>query len=66
MRINLLLAKIEAVLLGMIDRLTAIGKCYGIEMNLEKINVMRTSRQPSPIQIMVDRKATAECGIFTI
>jgi hypothetical protein len=30
-----LLAKEEAVLQGMIVRLMEIGKCYGMEMNLE-------------------------------
>jgi hypothetical protein len=39
-----------------IDRLTEIGRCYGMDMNVEKSNVMRISRQPSPIQIMIDQK----------
>jgi len=36
-----LLAKEETVLQGMIDRLTEIGRCYGMEMNMEKTKVMR-------------------------
>jgi hypothetical protein len=31
-----LLAKEETVLQGMIDRLIDIGRCYGMELNLEK------------------------------
>jgi len=38
MQMTLLLAKTGTVLLGMIDRLTATGKCYGIEMAFEKKN----------------------------
>jgi len=33
-------------------RLIEIGKCYGMEMNVEKTKVMRISRQPSPVTIM--------------
>jgi len=40
-----LLVKEEAVLQGMIDTLIEIGRCYGIEMNMEKTKVIRTSRQ---------------------
>jgi hypothetical protein len=50
---TLLVAKTETVLLGMTDRLTAIGKCYGIEMDFEKTKVMRISRQLFPTQIMI-------------
>ena len=31
-----LLAKEETVLQGMIDRVTEIGRCHGMEMNVEK------------------------------
>jgi hypothetical protein len=40
----------------MIDRLTEIGRCCGMEINVEKTMVMRISRQPSTIQIMIDQK----------
>jgi hypothetical protein len=40
----------------MIDILTEIGRCYGMEMNVEKTKVMRISRQPSPVQIRTDQK----------
>jgi len=60
-----LLAKEEAVLQGLMERLTEIGRCYGMEMNVEKIKVMRISRQPSPIQIMKDRKQLENVEYFT-
>jgi hypothetical protein len=50
-----LLAREEKVLRGMIDRLIEIGRRYGMEMNGEKTKVMRISRQPSPIKIMIDQ-----------
>ena len=49
---RLLLAEKRMVIQGMIDRLSAIGRCYGMEMNVEKTKVIRISRQPSPVQIM--------------
>jgi hypothetical protein len=51
-----LLAKEEMVLQGLIDRLIKTGRCYGIEMNMERTKVIRISRQPSRIQIMIDQK----------
>jgi hypothetical protein len=51
-----LLAKEVKVLQDMIDKLTAIGRCYGMEMNVEKTKVMRISRQPFPVKIMIDQK----------
>jgi hypothetical protein len=49
-----LLPKEEKVLQDMIDKLTEIGRCYGMEMNVEKAKVMRISRQPFPVKIMID------------
>jgi hypothetical protein len=43
-----LLAKEEAVLQGMIAKLS-------MKMNVEKTKVMIISRQPSPVQIMMDQ-----------
>jgi len=40
----------------MIDKLIEIGRCYGMEINVEKVKVMRISRQPFPVKIMVDQK----------
>jgi hypothetical protein len=51
-----LLAKEEKVLQDMTDKLIESGRCYGVEMNVEKTKVMRISRQPSPVKITVDQK----------
>jgi hypothetical protein len=40
----------------MIDKLIEIGRCYSMEMNVEKTKVMRISRQPFPVKIVIDRK----------
>ena len=50
-----LLAKEEKDLQDMIDKLIEIGRCYGIELNVEKTKVMRISRQPLPVKIIVDQ-----------
>jgi hypothetical protein len=50
-----LMAKEETVLQGMIDKLIAIGRCYGMKMNVEKTKVMRISRQPTPVTIKIDQ-----------
>jgi hypothetical protein len=42
------------VLQDTIDKLIEIGRCYGMEMNVEKTEVMRISRQPLPVKIMID------------
>jgi hypothetical protein len=39
----------------MIDKLLEIGRCYGMEINVEKIKVMRISRQPFPVKIIIDQ-----------
>ena len=51
-----LLAKEERVLQDMIAKLIEIGRCYGMEMNVEKNKIMRISRQPFPVKIMIDQK----------
>ena len=43
-----LLATGETVLQGVIANLIEVGKCCGMEMNVEEIIVMRTVRQPLP------------------
>ena len=40
----------------MIDRVIEIGGCYGVEMKVDEIEVIRISREPSPLQIMIDQK----------
>jgi len=47
-----LFAKEENVLPDMIDKL----RCYGMETNVEKTKLMRISRQPFPVKIMIDKK----------
>jgi hypothetical protein len=52
-----LLAKEEKVLQDMIDKLIEIGRCCGMEMNVEKkTKLMRISRQPFPVKVMIDQK----------
>jgi hypothetical protein len=38
----------------MTDRLIEIGRYSGLEMNVEKSEIMGISRQPSPVQITID------------
>jgi len=52
----LLLAKEENVIQDMIDKLIEIGRCYGMEMKIERTKVIRISRQPFPVKIMIDQK----------
>jgi hypothetical protein len=40
----------------MIDKLIEIGKCNGMDINVEKTEVMKISRQPFPVKIMIDKK----------
>ena len=53
-----LMAKEETVLQGMIDKLIEM------EMNVEKTKVMRISRQPSPVTIMIDQKQLENVECF--
>jgi hypothetical protein len=50
------LAKEEKVLQDVIDKLIEIRGCYGMEMNVEKTKVMRISKQPFPVKIIIDQK----------
>ena len=59
-----LMAKEETVLQGMIDKITEIGRCYGMEMNVENTKLMRISRQPSPGTIMIDQKQLVNVECF--
>jgi hypothetical protein len=60
-----LLAREEKVLQGVVGRLIEIGRRYGMEMNVEKTKVMRISRQPSPIKIMIDQKQLENLEYFS-
>ena len=59
-----LLTKEEKVLQDMIDKLIEIGRCHGMEMNVEKTKVMRISRQPFLVKIMIDQKQLQNVGSF--
>ncbi|PNF31014.1 hypothetical protein B7P43_G01180 [Cryptotermes secundus] len=48
----------------MIDRLIEIGRCYGMEMNVEKTKVMKISRQPTPVTIKIDQKQVENVKCF--
>jgi hypothetical protein len=59
-----LLAKEDMVLQGMIDKLIEIGRCYGMEMNVEK-NKRNENFKTTITSKNYDRpKTTRECGIF--
>jgi hypothetical protein len=40
----------------MIDKLIEVGGGYGMEINVEKTKTMRIPRQPTPLQIKIDKK----------
>jgi hypothetical protein len=61
----MLLAKDETMLQGTIETLIRIGRCYEMEINVEKTKVLKISRQPFSIWIMIS-KTTGECGIFQL
>ena len=59
-----LMGKEETVLQGMIDKLTEIGRCYGMEMNVEK-NKSNENFKTTTHSNNYDRtKTTGECGMF--
>jgi ABC-type enterochelin transport system substrate-binding protein len=57
-----LLAKEEKVLQDMTDKLTEIGRCYGMEMHVKKSN--RNFKTTIPGKNYDKPKTTRECGIF--
>jgi len=59
-----LMAKEETILQGIIDKLTEIRRCYGMEINVEKTKAMRISRQPSPVTIVMDQKQLENVECF--
>jgi hypothetical protein len=48
----------------MIDKLIEIGRCYGFEINVETTKLMRISRQPSPVTIVIDQKQLENVEYF--
>jgi hypothetical protein len=59
-----LLAKEKRVLQDMIDKLIEIGRCYGMEMNVEKNKSNENFKTPIPSKNYDRPKTTRECGIF--
>ena len=59
-----LLAKEEKMLQDMVGELIEIGGCYGMEMNVEKTKVMRITRHPFPVKIMIDQKQLENVEFF--
>jgi hypothetical protein len=47
-----------------IKKLIEIGRCNRVEMNVEKTKVMRISRQPFPVKIMIDQKKLENAESF--
>ena len=58
------LANEETVLQGMIDRLIEFGRYCGVEMNAERTKIRRISREPSPLQIMIDNRQLENVKYF--
>jgi hypothetical protein len=48
-----LVAEEEPVLWGMMERLIEIGRCYGMEMNVDETKVLKISRQPFPMPLIL-------------
>ena len=59
-----LLAKGEKMLQDMIDKLIEIGRCYGLEMNVEKNKSNANFKTTIPSKNYDRPKTTRECGIF--
>jgi hypothetical protein len=49
----------------MIERITEIRRCYGIEKNVANSKVIKISWQPSPMQIMVDQNQPENMEYFS-
>ena len=63
---HVLLAKGETMPQDMIDRLTEVGRCCEMEINVENIIVMRILRQPSPVRSAIVIKQLRVWNISTI
>jgi len=59
-----LLAKEEKVLQDMTDKLNESGRCYGMEMNVKKTKLMRISKQPLPVKIIIEQNQLENVGSF--
>ena len=46
----------------MTDRLTEIGRCYGMEINVGNTKLVRISREAFPLEIVIDKQLqNVEC-----
>jgi len=61
---HMLVAKDETEPQVMINRLVAVRRRYVMEVNTGTTKVMRISRQPSQIQIMIDQKQPKNVEYF--
>ena len=59
-----LLAKEEKVLQEKIDKLIEIGRCYGVELNVERNKSNENFKTTIPNKNYDRPKTTRECGIF--
>ena len=59
-----LLAKEGNALQNMIDKLIEIGRCYGMEMNVEKNKINEKLKAAIPRKNYDRPQTTRECGIF--
>jgi hypothetical protein len=59
-----LMAKEETVLQGMTDRLIEIGRCYGMEMNVEKNKSNENFKTTNPSHKKDRPKPTGESKMF--
>ena len=58
------MANEETPLRGMTDKLIETGRSYGMEMNVEKTKVVRISRKPSQVTIMIEQKQLENVECF--
>jgi hypothetical protein len=45
-------------------KLTGIGRCCGMEVNVEKTKVMRISRRPFPVKLIIDQTQLENVDFF--
>ena len=55
----------KTVLQAMFDRIIKSVRCHGMKLDVEKsYKVIRISKQPSPLQIMIDKKQLGNVEYF--
>jgi hypothetical protein len=59
-----LLGKEEMVFQDIIDKLIEVRRIYGMETNVEKTKVMRISRKPFPVKLMIDQRQLEHVECF--